>query len=459
MPGRDDDVEAVEPLRRARPHGRGRQAAQARVTSSCRRARQHCLPRDLREQFVERALDLGGRAVALEHRLGRARKRRGFLADRGKAEHAAGAGEAVRDRLDLLDRGQRMAVRRKRHAIGRERRRVAPGALEKSAAQRRKRGLRGPHVALCTDCASVIGSNGFGITPTAPSETKSSISRACARAVMNTTGVLVVRGRSRRCVSVVGPSITGIITSSRMRSGGHGRCALSASAPEAQLRIANSGSSPSDISTTSRMSGSSSTWRMRSDSCDFPGCAARAHVDVPCAGASVTMRWSIEACDLVSVACTCAALGPFAARAEKRMTGSALPSLSRSSGRRSRPEACEHEVEHGEVEALHGERGARVGDRVDRHDVAVGPSACGDHAEHVASSSICRICGRSRAAARERPIEHRDQTVDVDRLVEPVEHVERRRADVVAPACRDRPTAPRSACCGIAAAPAGPGSG
>ena len=93
-----------------------------------------------------------------------------------------------------------------------------------------------------TAAASVIGSNGLAITPSAPSETKCSSSRGCARAVMNTTGMSAVFGLCRRCVSVVGPSIIGIMTSSRIRSGDQAAAAASASPPELHERTVKSGS-------------------------------------------------------------------------------------------------------------------------------------------------------------------------------------------------------------------------
>jgi hypothetical protein len=99
----------------------------------------------------------------------------------------------------------------------------------------------------------------LAITPAAPSDRNRSSSLAWARAVMKTTGTAAVCGRSRRRASVIGPSMSGIMTSSRIRSGAQLVVAVSASPPDAQLRTANAGSRPSDISTTSRMSGSSST--------------------------------------------------------------------------------------------------------------------------------------------------------------------------------------------------------
>jgi hypothetical protein len=54
---------------------------------------------------------------------------------------------------------------------------------------------------------------------------------------MKTTGVKVVLGRSRRRLSVVGPSITGIITSSRIKSGGQSSLATRAAAADREIRI------------------------------------------------------------------------------------------------------------------------------------------------------------------------------------------------------------------------------
>ena len=76
---------------------------------------------------------------------------------------------------------------------------------------------------------------------------------------MNTTGMFAVRMFLRKCVKVSGPSICGIITSIKMTSGSQLAAVTKASAPLEQLINMMPGSSASDISTTSRMSGSSST--------------------------------------------------------------------------------------------------------------------------------------------------------------------------------------------------------
>jgi hypothetical protein len=50
---------------------------------------------------------------------------------------------------------------------------------------------------------------------------KFSTSRVCARAVMDKTGMAEVCGFSRKCASVIGPSIRGIMTSSKIKYGDH----------------------------------------------------------------------------------------------------------------------------------------------------------------------------------------------------------------------------------------------
>jgi hypothetical protein len=112
---------------------------------------------------------------------------------------------------------------------------------------------------LRTVKASVIGSKGFEITPWAPSAMNCSTSRGWARAVMNKIGTAEVRGFLRKCDRVVGPSMRGIITSSRINDGDHSVTAASASSPDAHERTWKSGLRPSDKSTISRISGSSST--------------------------------------------------------------------------------------------------------------------------------------------------------------------------------------------------------
>ena len=66
---------------------------------------------------------------------------------------------------------------------------------------------------------SVAGSNGLATTPLAPTRIYSSVSVLLIRAVMNTTGMSRPDGDFRNLRSVAGPSISGIITSSRTRSG------------------------------------------------------------------------------------------------------------------------------------------------------------------------------------------------------------------------------------------------
>jgi hypothetical protein len=101
----------------------------------------------------------------------------------------------------------------------------------------------------------------LAMTAAAPSAIKRSRSAAGARAVMKITGMFAVLGFSRRRASAAGPSMSDIMTSRMMRSGVQPGTAASASSPLPQLITTNSDLKPSESS--SRIRGSSSTWRMR----------------------------------------------------------------------------------------------------------------------------------------------------------------------------------------------------
>src|ERR1700691_2556123 len=67
--------------------------------------------------------------------------------------------------------------------------------------------------------ASTSGSNGLNMTLTTPRSEKRFWSAAWTFAVRRMTGMLAVSGRERSSRKVVGPSMPGIMTSSRMASG------------------------------------------------------------------------------------------------------------------------------------------------------------------------------------------------------------------------------------------------
>ena len=110
-----------------------------------------------------------------------------------------------------------------------------------------------------TVSASVAGSNGLAITAAAPSAFISSISSALPRAVVKISGNFAVAGFARNARSSASPSMSGIMTSHRINSGAQSITTASASCALAELISMNAGSRPSAISTTSRISGSSST--------------------------------------------------------------------------------------------------------------------------------------------------------------------------------------------------------
>ena len=115
-----------------------------------------------------------------------------------------------------------------------------------------------------TSSVSRIGSNGFGITPMAPMRSRAATSSGCILAVMKMAGTSRPVAVSRNRPSNVGPSMPGIITSSRSRSGRKPERRASASSPDSQARTVRPPTTSSASRATSRMSGSSSTYRTRS---------------------------------------------------------------------------------------------------------------------------------------------------------------------------------------------------
>ena len=111
--------------------------------------------------------------------------------------------------------------------------------------------------------ANNIGSNGLVNTAAAPIDIKCSSSFDPARAVMKTTGVFAVLGFSRRRASMAGPSMPGIITSQRIRSGAHSAAVASASGTVCATYNVSAESKLSESATISRISESSSMWRIR----------------------------------------------------------------------------------------------------------------------------------------------------------------------------------------------------
>ena len=111
---------------------------------------------------------------------------------------------------------------------------------------------------------SDIGSNGLMITPMAPRLRRWAISFGCPLAVMNTAGVNASAGSSRKRASVVGPSMSGIMTSSSNRSGRYLLASRMASSPDAQASTSKCPTRSIASVATRRISTESSTNRMRS---------------------------------------------------------------------------------------------------------------------------------------------------------------------------------------------------
>jgi len=80
-----------------------------------------------------------------------------------------------------------------------------------------------------------IGSNGFLIIPNAPNSLYSISSAPSATADIKIAGILSNLGFLRIFLSIAGQSISGIITSSKNKSGLNSSAAINASFPELQL--------------------------------------------------------------------------------------------------------------------------------------------------------------------------------------------------------------------------------
>src|SRR6185503_478999 len=118
-----------------------------------------------------------------------------------------------------------------------------------------------------TCCESDSGSNGFTNTAFTPRSAKRERSVACTFAVSSITGICAVAGFFCNSRKVAGPSMPGIITSSRIASGWYVAARASPCAPE----LATITSHPATVSrlsaATSRISSSSSMIRMRCMNC------------------------------------------------------------------------------------------------------------------------------------------------------------------------------------------------
>src|SRR5690606_24540682 len=109
---------------------------------------------------------------------------------------------------------------------------------------------------------SRIGSKGLAITPAAPSPTERSRSWLWTRAVMKITGISRVVAWMAGLSKVAAPAISGIITSSRIRSGLCLPASSSACAPDEARMVFQPPTCERLSSAMVRMSGSSSTRRM-----------------------------------------------------------------------------------------------------------------------------------------------------------------------------------------------------
>src|SRR6202171_2051771 len=108
-----------------------------------------------------------------------------------------------------------------------------------------------------------MGSKGLAITPRTPSSSKRRRSADCTFAVRKITGMSRVASSVRRAARVDGPSMSGIITSSRMASGRTSRAAARPRRPESAAAISQPPVSSSASVATSRMSSSSSITNKR----------------------------------------------------------------------------------------------------------------------------------------------------------------------------------------------------
>ena len=135
---------------------------------------------------------------------------------------------------------------------------VAASERIRSAKAFRTASIRSAYSLLRTILASVIGSNGLAITAAAPSAVRRLSSCGAVKPVKNIIAAFAVLEHSRSRARTAGPSIPGILTSQRIRSGAHSAAIASASCPVAQVVTVSAGSRASDNSTIFRMSASSS---------------------------------------------------------------------------------------------------------------------------------------------------------------------------------------------------------
>jgi outer membrane receptor for ferrienterochelin and colicins len=164
---------------------------------------------------------------------------------------AGGGLEATHGRLDLP------------HALGKLLAVAGAQGVESSLPSRAQLLHQRPLHRSRSASARPAGSKGFGITPRHPSERYSASSDGWTLAVRKTTGVDAMAGSARKAVSALGPSISSITTSIRIRSGANsGATASALRADEQHLSV-----KPPEASRASeqmaRTSASSSTRRMR----------------------------------------------------------------------------------------------------------------------------------------------------------------------------------------------------
>src|SRR5487761_1208580 len=94
--------------------------------------------------------------------------------------------------------------------------------------------------ASATSRANSNGSKGLAITPFTPRPRSLRMSAACTLAVRNRTGISRVRGLAASSCNVAGPSISGIMTSSRMASGRSAAANRIPSLPDRAVRTVQS---------------------------------------------------------------------------------------------------------------------------------------------------------------------------------------------------------------------------
>ena len=249
-----------------------------------------------------------------------------------------------------------------------------------------------------------------------------------------TTGIPAVAALSRRRVSVVGPSMPGIITSSRIRSGDQAAASASPSRPHAQVRTVSSGSRDSASSTTLRTSASSSTTRNRCRSHATPPHVLGAWRRLrPRARDSTRTRFSIEVCQhsrpmppvlappapgrrLAPNQMTHLLAGPPCRRPCVDPARYPCPSCRRSPGRR----------------GSQGRNRLRPARRAPHRASCThttfssawqSRASCGEHFRIVVEMQDTR---RAHRAGAQRLVDAPAQLLGAERILDPVEHVERR---------------------------------